>query len=86
MANDEERKFSASAAKASRAARAPAIGYRLQDHHALCPDERRAKQPVFVQHRPETHSILLPAMRGACQVHEEHHNRAVASTWALSRA
>src|SRR5450631_632808 len=44
---------SISATKASHAARAPSIGYRVQDHHALRRDERRAKAPAFVRHPPD---------------------------------
>ena len=49
-------------------------------------DWQTALVPVFVRHRPDTHSALLPAMRGACHVCEERHDRAVASTRAVSRA
>jgi hypothetical protein len=46
------------------AARAPDLRYRVQDHRALCPHERRAKAPVFGRHRPDPRSALLPAVRG----------------------
>jgi hypothetical protein len=71
MATDKERKSRLRAAKTSRPARAPSIGYRLQDHHALCPDERRAEAPVSVRHPPDWVALkdlsLRPKDNESCQ-------------------
>jgi hypothetical protein len=62
------------------------IGYRLQDHHALGPDERRAEAPVFVR-LPARNVLGLTGTDARCVSFTRRTPQpAVANPWALSRA
>ena len=86
MANDEERKFRLRPRKpAVRRERRPlATAYKIIMHYARMSGVRKRRSSFGTG--PKRSSALLPAMRGACHVGEEHHSRAVASTRAVSRA